>query len=72
LVEEETDRILGMRIIGASSELPFDGRVINRSGFILPYLRSQAGETITEAVLALKYGASTDDIQLHVLYMHTP
>jgi dihydrolipoamide dehydrogenase len=44
LVEEETDRILGVHIIGASSKLPFDGRVINNflalSYLILSYLRS--------------------------------
>jgi dihydrolipoamide dehydrogenase len=38
LVEEETDRILGVHIIGASSKPPFDGRVINSRGLILSYL----------------------------------
>jgi pyruvate/2-oxoglutarate dehydrogenase complex dihydrolipoamide dehydrogenase (E3) component len=36
LVEEETDRILGVHIIGASSKLPFDGRAP-----VLYYHRSQ-------------------------------
>jgi dihydrolipoamide dehydrogenase len=35
LVEEETDRILGVHIIGASLKRPFDCRVINSPGFIL-------------------------------------
>jgi dihydrolipoamide dehydrogenase len=60
LVEEETDRILGVHIIGASSKPSFNGRVINSS----PYLISgpNAGEMIGEAVLALEYGASSEDI----------
>ena len=37
---EETDRVLGVHIIGASSKLPFDGRVIKSPGLILSYLRS--------------------------------
>jgi dihydrolipoamide dehydrogenase len=57
LVEEETDRILGVHIIGASSKLRADPPDL--SYFISG---PNAGEMIGEAVLALEYGASSEDI----------
>ena len=59
---EETDRVLGVHIIGASSKLPFDGRVIK--SLTLSYLISglNASEVIGEVVLALEWGASSEDI----------
>jgi dihydrolipoamide dehydrogenase len=72
LVEEETDRILGVHIIGASSKLPFDGRVTNSFGLISG---PNAGEMIGEAVLALEYGASSEDIarttHAHVRFLNS-
>jgi dihydrolipoamide dehydrogenase len=58
LVEEESDRILGVHIIGASLNTAAS------SGLFLFHLvlGPNAGEMIAEGVLALEYGASSEDI----------
>ena len=60
LVEAETDRILGVHIIGACSVSAFEtwDRVDKDAFAIGP----NAGEMIAEGVLALEYGASAEDI----------
>ena len=67
LVEEETDRILGVHIIGASTPI-FLASVFGREAELSPVLSlgislgPNAGEMIAEGVLALEYGASSEDI----------
>lgn len=68
LVEKETDRVLGVHIIGALSFLVlmwFSGVVvlIYLYIFVSPcVVGPNAGEMIAEAVLAIEYGASSEDI----------
>ena len=66
LVEEETDRILGIHIIGASSDVYSFVWQLAATGcdLFLFYviLGPNAGEMIAEGVLAIEYGASSEDI----------
>jgi dihydrolipoamide dehydrogenase len=65
IVEEETDRVLGVHIIGAAI-LPFSPRArfakLSSVRLRASSLGPNAGEMIAEAVLALEYGASSEDI----------
>ena len=66
LVEEETDRILGVHIIGKHSrDSPFGAAGSSANRFCCvgyAFLGPNAGEMIGEGVLALEYGASAEDI----------
>jgi len=68
LVEEETDRILGVHIIGAATPnffwRLFSVEKLSLSPVLLGdiSLGPNAGEMIAEGVLALEYGASSEDI----------
>ena len=60
LVEAETDVILGVHIIGACSALFLREAGVPRCCIFI--IGPNAGEMIAEAVVALEYGASTEDI----------
>lgn len=57
LSEKETDRILGVHIIGMCSSVQ-----VNVTDEPLFFSGPNAGEMISEAVLAIEYGASSEDI----------
>ena len=58
IAEKESDRILGVHILGES-----DGKLDGGWCVLTPFVSGpNAGEMISEAVLAVEYGASSEDI----------